>query len=50
MLNVATALRDDDEATEGKALEEFEKINGDLATTLQDMTRGRIEPKKTSRP
>lgn len=46
MLNVATALRDDDQAVKGRAREELERINGELATVLQDMTRGRIEPEE----
>lgn len=46
LLNVATARRDDDLDAEGKALEELQRINGELGTLLQDMTGGRIEPKR----
>lgn len=44
LINVAGALRDGDEAAKGAALEELEKIDRELATHLQDVTGGRIDP------
>lgn len=44
LLDVATALRDDDEDTEDQALAELERLNGELVGLVRDLTAGRTDP------